>query len=511
MLPPTVHEQAAEPDLGSGPLWHRPRWFTTLFLTDLWERFSFYGMMGILYLFAVAPRDTGGLAQSPATATAVVGAYLSVVFLASVPGGWLGDRVLGTRRATLYGAVLIMLGHTTMAFPARWPVFAGMALIAAGTGLLKPNLAALLGGMYPRSARGPRDAAFALFYMSIQVSAIAGPLVTGLLGEKIDWHLGFAAAAVGMLFGILQYVRGAVHFGDVGLRPERPATSAELRRVLVLGGTGGAVLLLGFGADALAGTFRIGHVLAVTGLLSVVAPIIAFTLLLRHRAIRTVDRVRVGAYVWVFLSSAVFWMLYVQTGTVLAGFADVSTDRGVAGFTVPASWFQSVVPFFVLVFAPVAARFWLRAGDRASGPVKLSLGLACVGLSMVVMAAAAAAAAGGVRVSPLWLVAALAVHAVGEVTFAPVGISMTTGAAPPAFMSQMVALFWLSAALGAGVGGHAVDLSGGDSPAPGFFLALGLPAFLAAAALLAFARPLKRRLQAGSTSHRAFTAPRSRL
>ncbi|MFD9129475.1 peptide MFS transporter [Kitasatospora sp. NPDC059571] len=472
----------------------RPPGFTTLFVADMWERFSFFGMLAVLFLFASAPAADGGLGLSDGDAGLLYGIYLAAVFLASVPGGRLGDQVLGSYRATLCGGVLIACGHLVLAVPAVPTVYAGLLLVAVGTGLFKPNLAALLGACYPRGATAERDAGFAVFYMSIQVSSFLAPLVVGAVGEGVDWHLGFAVAAIGMAFGLWRLVRGAAALGTVGQRPERPAAPAEVRRALRRAAAAATAVVLLFTADALAGTFALRHVMGLVALLSVLVPIVTFRRLLRDPAVTDRERTGLRAYVWLFLAAAVFWGLYVQGGSLFVAFARDAADRSVLGRTVPASWFQAAAPLFVLLVVPGFAWLWARQGERLGAAVKFAAGTVLVGAGLLVMAAAAWAAQGGGRVSALWLVAAYLLTGAGEAAFAPVSLSVTTVVAPPALLGRLVGVLWLSAALGAGVGGSVLKAAGGGVPGPGVFLALGAAALLTGAALWLARRPLTRRL-----------------
>ncbi|MGX1130277.1 POT family proton-dependent oligopeptide transporter [Streptomyces glaucescens] len=489
--PVTATEAPARPATG---LLGRPRWFTTLFGTDIWERFSFYGMTAILVLYATEDTDRGGLGMSAGDASLLYGLYMASVFLASVPGGWIGDRVLGAQRAVLYGGALIGLGHLSMAVPVAWSLYPGLLLIALGTGLLKPNMAGLLSAFYDREDRAGRDAGFSVFYMSVQVSALIAPIVVGALGEGVDWHLGFGAAAVGMGLGLVQYVRGSRHFGDVCRAPERAATPAERTRVLRGALAATALVVVVYGVDAALGTFQLGHMMALIGLLCVGLPIVCFWRLLRNPALTTAERVRVRTYVWLFLASAVFWALFLQGGSAFALFAKDATDREVLGWTVPASWFQAAIPLFVLVVAPLFAWLWTRAGDRVPTVGKYAVGMGATAAAYLVMATAATLASDGTRVSPLWLLVAFLLLAAGEISFGPIGMSATTAIAPATFVSQMVALFWLAGALGGGLGGNALKVSGDRVPGPGWFLALGAAALATGAVLLLFRRPLTRRL-----------------
>ncbi|MFC4587954.1 peptide MFS transporter [Sphaerisporangium corydalis] len=479
--------------------WSRyPRWFATLFLTDMWERFSFYGMQAILVLYAVTPADRGGLGLPAPTAAALFGAYMATVFLLAQPGGWLGDRVLGERRAIMYGGGLITAGHACMALPVTGSAYAGLTLIAIGTGLLKPSLSALLTRFYGEAVK--REAAFSIFYMSIQVSAMLAPLVTGFLGEYVSWHAGFGAAAVGMAFGVVQFARGARHFAGQGDRPARPASSAELavlyRRVAVAGAVA-AVLVT---ADVVSGAFSIEHVLMVLGLISLVAPPLCLRALKRHPAMSPGDRKRLGAATWLLLSSALFWMVVSQAGSLLSLFARDHVDRSVGGFTVPTGWLQSTTPLVILVVAPAFAWTWLRLGDRWGVRQKFVLGLLLAGSSFVVMFGAATSAGAG-RVPIVWLLAVFFLQACGEIALGPVGLSAVADAAPPAFRVRMMGLYWLFVAFGASLGSIVVRLSATISPAA-YYLIVGTALLASAVAMALFGRGVSRQFAAKRTELR---------
>ncbi|MGY1434610.1 peptide MFS transporter [Streptomyces reniochalinae] len=459
---------ATGPAIPQGPGAERPlrsmfreRWFSTLFMTDMWERFSFYGMQALLFLYATAPVSEGGLGLGDGTAGALFGLYISASFLAAMPGGWLGDRVLGTHRAMLSGALVIMAGHLSMAVPAHATFYLGLVLVACGTGLLKPNLPVMFDQMNPGASSSRRQAAFALFYMSIQVSALAGPLVTGALGERVNWHLGFGAAAVGMAFGVLRYLRGAPALRGAATGPSRPLPPGALRRLVR-----GAWVALGVAsalgaALALAGGVPLRPALALCGLASLVAPVWYFRRLLRGGELDEAARARVRGYLRVFVPSVLFWAMYGQLGSVFSLFAREHTDRSVAGFTVPASWFQSAHPLFLLALAPLFAWVLVRLGSRAGVAAKYVWGLLCASCGFAVLGAGAWLASGaGAGVSPLWLLAAFLCMTCGELVFGPVGLSTTAESTPEGHGSRMMGLFYLGAALGSGVGGQLSQLVG---------------------------------------------------
>ncbi|NJP33929.1 peptide MFS transporter [Micromonospora thermarum] len=449
-----------------------PPALATLFLTEMWERFSFYGMRAILVLYLTASLADEGRGLEESTANAVYGTYNAMVYLMALPGGWVADRLIGARRSVLWGGVVIAAGHYVMAIPTRWSVFAGMTLIVVGTGLLKPNISTMVGDLYDRDSPR-RDAGFAIFYMGINLGAFIAPLICGFLGEKVNWHLGFAAAAVGMTFGVLQYVLGRRGLGEAGARPADPLLGADRRRALTRIGIAAAVVVLVVAALALAGLFTVDTVVNLLTAVTVLITIGYFARIMVDRELSPTERSRMKAYVWLFVFAAAFWLIYDQAGSVLNVFAADNTDRSVAGFTFPASWLQSVNPILIIVGAPLAALLWLRLGHRVSTPLKFAVGLVLNGLSFVLMAAAAQAAVGGDLVSPWWLVAVYAIQVAGELALSPVGLSATTKLAPVKYASQMMGLWFLATAVGDAIGGQVARLA--DTwAAPTYFLTFGL-------------------------------------
>ncbi|SBT45577.1 peptide MFS transporter [Micromonospora narathiwatensis] len=471
-----------------------PRALSTLFLTEMWERFSFYGMRAILVLYLTAAVADDGLAIRESTANAVYGTYNAMVYLMALPGGWIADRLLGARRSVLWGGVVIAAGHYVMAVPVRWSVFAGMTLIVLGTGLLKPNISAMVGDLYDRDSPR-RDAGFSIFYMGINLGGFIAPLVTGFLGEKINWHLGFGAAAIGMTFGVIQYVLGRRHLGEAGARPADPLLGADRRRALTRIGVVALVALAVLAALALTGLFTVNTVVNLLTLVTVLVAVGYFARILTDREISTTERSRMKAYLWLFAFAAAFWLIYDQAGSVLNIFAADKTDRGVFGFTFPASWLQSVNPILIIIGAPLAAWLWLRLGHRVSTPMKFAVGLVLNGLSFVLMAAAAQAAVGDRLVSPWWLVAVYAIQVAGELSLSPVGLSATTKLAPVKYASQMLGLWFLATAVGDAIGGQVARLAGTWSEAT-YFLTFGLASVVLGLSAVMFARHI-RALMAG--------------
>jgi POT family proton-dependent oligopeptide transporter len=446
------------------------RTFTTLFMVDVWERFSFYGMLAILYLYFVATPAEGGVGLAPGTAAGLFGVYIASTFIAALPGGWVADRVLGARRTVLVGGILIACGHFALALPVTTGLAVGLPLIVIGTGLVKPSMLAMIGQLHP-ARPDRREAAFSFFYMSIQVSALLAPLATGWLGERVNWHLGFGVAAVGMSIGVVRYATGMRHFGDLGATPVRPASPAELAKVGRRAGL--AVLVVGglLTVDLLAGTWQVRHLLVTIGLISLVAPL-AYLAALTRRIDDPAAVARIRAFRWLMLASAVFWGLFSQGGSLLGLFAKEHTDRTLAGFTVPASWLQSAHPLFVLGLAPLFAWLWLRLGRRVATPAKFAGAVGAMGVSYLVIALGAQIARAEGPVSPAWLLGVYALHACGELVLASVALSLAAEVAPPGYAAQMVGVFWLFAALGVGVFSQVAQLS--DVLAlPAYFALLG--------------------------------------
>ncbi|MER8001284.1 oligopeptide:H+ symporter [Streptomyces sp. NPDC095613] len=470
-----------------------PRGLLTLWSVEMWERFSFYGMRAILVLFLAAAPDDGGLGLAPHLAAAVFGVYGALVNLLALPGGWLADRVLGSYRAVLWGGVVITLGHCVLALPVgAGGTYPGLLLVAVGTGLLKPSISTALGGLYDAEgdadtakATARRDAGFSLFYMGISVGAFAAPLVTGFLGERVDWHIGFGAAAVGMLIGLVVCLAGGGRLPDTARRPTGTAGPAGIRRML--GAVGGALAVVGIalGATTLFGTTLFDGVIQAVTLLTVVVPIACFASMFRAAGLEPVDRDRLRAYVWIFLAAAMFWMIAEQGGSLISLFARDHVDRTLFGRQFPTSWFQSLGPLYSILLAGAFAVLWLRMGRRQpSTAAKFALGLFGLGLATLIMAGAGLASADGGRVSPLWLLAAFFVQIVAEMLLSPTGLSVTTRLAPAGFTHQIMSLWFLSVAMGSALSSQVVRATT-VWPVGTYFAVLSAAALLCAAAVAA--------------------------
>ncbi|ADD43595.1 peptide MFS transporter [Stackebrandtia nassauensis] len=471
----------------------------TLFSTELWERFSFYGMRAILVLFLTASVANGGWGWAAGDANALYGVYNGFVYLMALPGAWIADRLIGARRSVLWGGVIIALGHYSLALPWQPTFFLGLVLIVCGTGLLKPNMSAMVGELYPRDDPR-RDAGFSLFYMGINIGGFVAPLITGYLAGNVGWHMGFAAAGVGMTIAVIWYVVGGRGMGDLGREVVKPLVegeSAKLVRNVLIGGvlSIAACVAAVWVLTDVAGMGSSTAILLVITFVPIIVAVVYFVRMFADPGMTSVERSRVHAYVYLFVFAAAFWLIYDQAGSVINLFTekDVDLDLPLVG-QVSAAMLQSINPILIIIGSPLAAIVWLRLGHRLSTPVKFCFGLIFNGVAFILMSFAAMAAVGGEKVSPLWIVAVYAIQVAGELSLSPVGLSATTKLAPAGYLSQMLGLWFLANAVGDAIGGQVARLQGplGD---PGYFsilggasLALGLFAVLFARALRSLMR-----------------------
>ncbi len=481
-----------------------PRGLATLFFTEMWERWSFYGMRSLLTPFLAAALVEGGLGFGE-DASSLYHIYLALIYLMSVPGGWLADRFLGQRRAVLWGGILILCGHAVIAIHDVSAFFAGLMLVVLGTGLLKPNVSAVVGGLYSKSD-GRRDAAFSLFYMGINLGSFLGQLVAPFLAQHsavrgflerngIDphyaWQLGFGSAAVGMLFGVIQYARGQRHLGEAGAPPRTPATAAD-RRTLVVGLTLGVAVIVGLVLATRAGTLSVAAIDDSFGILLVLLTLLVFARIFFSAQWSSEERRALFAILIYFVASCLFWSAFEQAGSTLNLFAVERTRSELLGIEFAPGWYQNVNAIGIIALSPVFSLLWLRLGRRdPSHPTKFALGLLFVGLGFLVMERGAAAAADGVRVSGWFLVATYVCHSIGEVCLSPVGLSAMTRLAPGRVGGLMMGVWFLSISVGSYLGGRIAHAYQGLSQ-QGLFLTIAAVALGGALGMVLLARPLTR-------------------
>ncbi|MSO96871.1 MAG: MFS transporter [Rhodospirillaceae bacterium] len=445
-----------------------PKGLSTLFFSEMWERFSYYGMRALLILFMTMSADAGGMGMDVAVAGAVYGTYTALVYLMSVPGGWLADKVLGQRKAVLYGGILIAAGHYCLAIPVDGFFPIGLALIVLGTGLLKPNISVIVGQLYaPQDVR--RDAGFSIFYMGINLGSFVGQLVTGYLAQdagfratvvgwgfdaSITWHWAFGAAGIGMTLGVIQYVLGGKSLGTAGVVPGGASTPELATKFKRQAFTYGAAAL---GAAALITIASWTGILSITpqfisdaaGASLMVITVVFFGALFLDKSWTPAERGRLWIIFAFFICAAVFWSVFEQAGSTLNLFADRNSHNEILGYAFPSAWYQSLNPMFIVMFAPVFAGLWLKLGDRQpSSPVKFALGLVGAGVGFWVMAIAAIKADAGEMVGPIWLTMVYLIHTWAELCLSPVGLSSMSKLAPPKIVGAMMGVWFLGASVG---------------------------------------------------------------
>ena len=401
-----------------------PRGLSTLFFTEMWERFSYYGMRAFLILYMVH-----ALGFDDKRAGSIYGTYTASAWAAAIFGGIIADRWLGQYKSVLIGGIIIALGHFTLAFHPLPFFYAGLAFIVIGTGLLKPNVSGIVGSLYDtKDAR--RDAGFSIFYMGINLGAALGPFIAGYLAQRVDWHLGFACAGVGMTLGLIQYVLGRRHL--------QPAI------------------------DRLAAQRKVARAAPVASSAPTERTIGGFT---------KVEWKRLAAMAVFFVFAAIFWGAYEQAGSTLNLFGDRYTRTSILGVSFPSSWFLTVQAIFVIVLAPAFAWLWVRLGSREpSTPAKFAFGLLMIGVSFLflLLPANSIQDSPGVRVSPLWLIGCYFIQELGELSLSPVGLSVFTKLAPVKIVGMMLGVWFLADSVGNKVAGFAAGFIS-SAPLPQLF------------------------------------------
>ncbi len=492
-----------------------PAGLRTLFLAELWERFSYYGMRALLVLFMTAPIAAGGLGWSVEKAGPIYGLYTAMVYLVALPGGWIADRILGQRKSVFWGGVVIMMGHVVLAIPAENTFYLGLALVVVGTGLLKPNISTMVGQLYaPDDVR--RDAGFSIFYMGINLGALLAPLVTASLAQEDwfkhvlaswgvspanSWHWGFGSTAVGMFFGLVWYVVDRRTLGEAGLHPvvSGPEEAARIRGQFWKGFGLVALILATFAVLHLTGAIaltanKVSNTFGVLLLLTVVG---FFAWLFLSGGWTADERKRLIVIAVLFLGASVFWSVFEQAGSTLTLFAERSTRNEVFGMSFGSGKWQSVNSLWVVTLAPVFAWLWVKLGrHNPSSATKFALGLLFVSLGFAVMVPAASLAAHGDRVGWWWLLACYFLHTVGEMCLSPVGLSAMTKLAPARVGSLMMGVWFMATSVGNFIGGQVAGLYEKFS-LPQLFGVVALYALFFALVLALLVKPIKRMLERG--------------
>ena len=481
---------------GGAQWFGHPRGLSTLFFTEMWERFSYYGMRALLVLFMTNMVVSGGLGMTDVTATAIYGLYTASVYAVALPGGWIADRLIGQRHAVLIGGVIIAAGHFTLAIPALATFYLGLTLIVLGTGLLKPNVSAMVADLYPEGG-ARRDAGFSIYYMGINVGALVGPLICGYLGENINWHLGFSAAGIGMVLGVIQYVWGGRYLGEAGhLRLEGQAADDRVRAWRTFfAGIGGvvavAVVLWGLQAGGML-TFSFVGVARVAGVVIVSLVVLYFTYVFMFGRLDRIERKRVAVIPVLFVAAVIFWSGFEQAGSSFTLFGERNTNMMLVGWEVPVTWLQSANPLFIIILAPVFASLWVQLGSRAPSMLrKFAYGLIQLGLGFLVLAWGATYTLDGNLVSPMWLIVTYFLHTTGELCLSPVGLSSITKLSPKRFVGQMMGIWFMASALGNLLAGLVAGLIE-SLPLPQLFGTVCLTTAGSGLVLLVFAKPIRK-------------------
>ncbi|MFJ5832158.1 peptide MFS transporter [Streptomyces sp. NPDC093089] len=451
-------DSAAEPLGHEKTFLGHPRGLATLFMTEMWERFSYYGMRALLVLYLVSGgvdaatgSQGGGLAMTAATATAIYSVYVSMVYLMAMPGGWFGDRVWGARKTVAIAASVIMLGHVSLAIPGQAMFFVGLALVAVGSGLLKANISTMVGHLYKGADDPRRDGGFTLFYIGINLGAFFAPLVIGTVGEKVNWHLGFALAAVGMGLGLAVFLAFGKTLNPKSSEVPNPLSAAERKTVITKVAVVALVIAVFYGAVVALGMYTLNWAMVPITLAGLIIPVAVLARIKRDKDLTSGEKSRVTGYIWFFVAAAIFWMIYDQGGSTLSLFADDKTADTIFGLGFPATWYQSLNPLFVMALAPVFAWLWLWLARKNQEPntiVKFAMGLVLVGASFFVFIVPMNMAGDGTKVSPMWLVSIYMIQTIGELCLSPVGLSVTTKMAPQKYASQMMGVWFLAVTAG---------------------------------------------------------------
>ena len=475
-----------------------PRGLMTLFFTEMWERLSYYGMRALLVLFMTDQVMNGGMGLDDRSATAIYGIYTALVYVVALPGGWMADRLLGAQRAVFIGGLIIMSGHFVLAIPSTQAFFIGLLLVIAGTGLLKPNVSAVVGELYPQGDPR-RDAGFSIFYMGINTGAFLGPLICGGLGqsENFGWHWGFAAAGVGMLFGVIQFRMTKHHLGDAGMHPSLEADPRRQRHYWIVIAVA-MLLVVAFVAAALSGRIALDPIVVSqqSTLFIVGMAVLFFAYVFTLGKLTHEEKQRTAALIILLLGCAMFWSGFEQAGSSLNLFADRYTQLDFGAVSIPSTWLQSVNSVFIIMFAPVFAWLWVALARRnlnPSTPAKFGFGLILLGLGFLVMVGAASIVVNGEQAMPTWLIMTYLLHTFGELSLSPVGLSVTTKLAPRRFVGQMMGMWFLASALGNLIAGQiAGEFDAGNVAAfPGQYLQIFMTVAGAGVVLLLFSRPVR--------------------
>lgn len=486
--------QSKKPNIaGDKAFFGHPHGLMTLFGTEMWERFSYYSMRAILLYYLVDTIANGGLGIDRGIGQSLVQIYSASVFLLSLVGGWLADRLWGPRRATLYGGIVIMAGHICLALPAVTTAYIGICLVALGTGLLKPNISTMVGQLY--AAEDPRrDGGFSIFYMGINIGSLFAPIIVGIAKSYGGYHLGFSVAAFGMAVALVLFAQGRKYLNSNADDVPNPLSDSEKNRfaIMIIAIIGGLSILLVLMRYVLQTGWLVAIINTIT-FLALLIPVIYFTTMYKSKKVTHNERLRLGAFLPLYIASAIFWMIFEQAASSMADFAKYNTDLNAFGTTLSPEWFQSINPLGIVILTPIFAAIWDRLGtNRPPTAYKLAIGLALAGLSFIWLGSFAMAYAGGK--APWWVLAiTFIIQTVGELCLSPVGLAACTLLSPKAFRSQAMGIWLTCSAAGQAVAAQILKATGDAEPAH-MFLGVGSSALVFTLILLAMSPMITRRM-----------------
>ncbi|WP_413628316.1 peptide MFS transporter [Fructilactobacillus vespulae] len=469
----------------------QPQGLGVLAGTEFWERFSYYGMRAILLYYIVATAAKGGLGLSQTTGLSIMAIYGSLVYLASIMGGYVSDRLLGSRRTVLYGGIFIMLGHIALSLPIGIVgLFISIAFITIGTGFLKPNISDMVGKLYSEEDQR-RESGFTIFVFAINFGAFISPLVCGWISSSYNYHFGFSLAAIGMFFGLLfYYFGGNKTLGTDGDEPSNPLDPGESKQIIirmVLGAVAFIIVLIGM---SLTKNLSIDSFVSLLSIIAIITPVLYFIVILRSKKITEVERKKVLAYIPLFIGAMVFWGIEESGSSILASFAASRTNNDLGWIKIDPSWYQSLNPLFIMLYTPLFILLWTKLGKKQPRtPNKFAYGLFFSGLSFLLMVIPLLMVGANEKVSFLWLVGSWAIIEIGEMLISPIGLSVTTRLAPKAFGAQMLSMWFLSNAAGQAVNSQIARFYTPGHEA-GYFAVIGIVAIVASLILLMFVKPV---------------------
>ncbi|RYG71481.1 peptide MFS transporter [Lentibacillus lipolyticus] len=467
-----------------------PKGLLTLFSIEFWERFSYYGMRAVLIFYIYYETTQGGLGLDKTTAASIMSIYGSLVYMSTILGGWLADRIFGGRATIITGGILIALGHLALSFPGSvTALFVSMALIILGSGILKPNLSNIVGDLYSKEDYR-RDAGFSIFYTGANAGALIAPLIVGTIGQTYSFHYGFSLAAIGMVIGLIWYIiTSRKTLGEAGRYVPNPISAAEKKKLIRWFSIGAVVIIALLAITIPTNILTIDVFVNIVSIFGILIPTAYFLVMYFSKKTTDVEKSRLLAYIPLFITAIMFWSIQEQGSTIFAQIADTQAKLDLGWIHIQSTWFQSINPFYIVIFAPLFAVAWTKLGKKQPiTPVKFAIGVILAGLSFLVMLIPFTAANGG-QISALWLVLSFFLVTMGELFLSPVGASATTKLAPAAFASQTMSVWYLSNASAQAINAQLVQFYSIDTQV-NYFMIIGIVSVIIGIVLWLFSKKI---------------------